>query len=58
MEIDEAPNVGDYVVVLGRFRARARSSGRDFEVKLSHVWKLAGGRVVLFSNLGGSSETR
>ncbi len=50
VEIDEALDAGDHVVVLGRFRARARSSGREFEVKLSHVWKLAGGRVVWFYN--------
>ncbi len=50
VEIDEALDAGDHVVVLGHFHARARRSGREFRVRLSHVWKLTSGRVVWFYN--------
>jgi ketosteroid isomerase-like protein len=44
--VDRWLDAEPYVLALGRFRGTARASGLDFEVRLSHVWKLMGGRVV------------
>lgn len=35
---DDVLDAGDRVVVLGRARGRARSSGQEFEVPFAHVW--------------------
>jgi ketosteroid isomerase-like protein len=40
---DDFLDAGDRIVVLGRIRGRARSSGQDFEVSFAHVWAMADG---------------
>ena len=40
---DDFLDAGDRVVVLGRMRGRARSSGEEFEVEFAHVWALTDG---------------
>jgi ketosteroid isomerase-like protein len=40
---DDFLDAGDRIVVLGRFRGTARSSGREFEVSFAHVWALTDG---------------
>ena len=40
---DDYLDAGDRVVVLGRARGRARSSGQTFEVAFAHVWALTDG---------------
>lgn len=39
---------GDDVIVLGRERARVKSSGRVYETEWVHVWSLEGGSVIRF----------
>jgi uncharacterized protein len=40
---DDWLDAGDRIVVIGRFRGAARSSGRDFEARFAHVWALDNG---------------
>jgi ketosteroid isomerase-like protein len=40
---DDFLDAGDRIVVLGRVRGRARSTGRDFEVSFAHVWAMTDG---------------
>jgi uncharacterized protein len=40
---DEFIDGGDRVVVLGRVKGQARSSGEEFEVPFAHVWALTDG---------------
>jgi uncharacterized protein len=40
---DDFLDAGDRVVVLGRMRGCARSSGAEFEVEFAHVWALTDG---------------
>lgn len=40
---DEFFDVGDCIIVLGRMRGRARTSGREFEVPFAHVWGMRDG---------------
>ena len=50
VEADEAWEADDHVVVLGRFRGRARVTNAEFAVELCHVWRVADGRVTWFRN--------
>lgn len=45
---DEFIDAGDQVVVLGRYRARAKQTGRDLDVPFVHVWTVRGGKVTRF----------
>jgi ketosteroid isomerase-like protein len=38
----------DHVVVLGRYTARAKASGKPLDVPFAHVWKFADGKAVRF----------
>jgi ketosteroid isomerase-like protein len=40
---DDFLDAGDRVVVLGRTRGRARSSGQEYEVAFAHVWRMSDG---------------
>jgi uncharacterized protein len=40
---DDFLDAGDRIVVLGRLRGRARSSGEEFEVAFAHVWGMTDG---------------
>ena len=42
-DVDELLDAGDRIVVLGRARGRARTSGSEFEVPFAHVWGMADG---------------
>lgn len=39
---------GDDVVVLGRYRGRAKGTGRELDVPFVHVWTLKGDKAVRF----------
>ena len=43
LDPDDFLDAGDRVVVLGRMRGRAKSSGAEFEVEFAHVWALTDG---------------
>lgn len=38
----------DHVVVLGRYTARAKGTGKPLDVPFAHVWKFADGKAVRF----------
>ena len=38
----------EHVVVLGRYTASAKGTGKALDVPFAHVWKFAGGRAVRF----------
>jgi uncharacterized protein len=40
---DDFIDAGDLIVVLGRLRGRARSTGEQFEVPFAHAWSLSDG---------------
>ena len=44
LEPEEFKDAGDTVVVLGRLRARGRTSGVDLDVPMGFVWKLRDGK--------------
>ena len=45
---DDFLDAGDRIVVLGRSRGRARSSGQHFDVPFVHVWGMTDGVPVSF----------
>jgi ketosteroid isomerase-like protein len=45
---DEFIDAGDQVVVLGRYRARAKPTGRSLDVPFVHVWTVRDGKVTRF----------
>jgi hypothetical protein len=44
VEIEEIVEAGDHVVVIGRSRGTVKATGRPFDVRAVHVWKLHVGR--------------
>jgi len=45
---DEVIGLGDDVVVIGRYTARAKATGRTLDVPFAHVWRFRDGRAVRF----------
>jgi ketosteroid isomerase-like protein len=45
---DEFLDAGDEVVVIGRYRATAKQTGKPLDVPFVHVWTLAGEQAVRF----------
>ena len=45
---DEVIGLGDDVVVLGRYTARAKVTGAPLDVPFAHVWRFRDGRAVRF----------
>jgi ketosteroid isomerase-like protein len=45
---DEVMALGDDVVVLGRYTARAKATGAALDVPFAHVWRFRDGRAVRF----------
>lgn len=50
VDVEEYLDAGASVVALGWVRGVVRSTGQPLAVRLAHVWKLAGGKVVWFYN--------
>ena len=48
VEVEELVSAGDQVVVIGRTRGTARTSGAAFDVRAVHVWTVVDGRIVRF----------
>ena len=44
----EVIGLGDDVVVLGRYTARAKATGAPLDVPFAHVWRFRDGRAVRF----------
>ncbi len=45
---DEFLDAGDEVVVIGRYRATAKQTGKPLDVPFVHIWTLAGEQAVRF----------
>ena len=45
---DEVIGLGDHVVVIGRYTARAKATGAPLDVPFAHVWRFRDGRAVRF----------
>ena len=48
VEVEEIVSAGDHVIVIGRTRGKARSSGAAFDVRAVHVWTVVDGSVRRF----------
>jgi ketosteroid isomerase-like protein len=46
LEVDEVLDTGAVVVGLGRYRGRARATGRRFVAEFVHVFRIRAGRIV------------
>ena len=47
-DAEEFLDAGDHVVVLGRYRGRAKRTGRRLDVPFVHVWTYRDGRATRF----------
>lgn len=47
-EVAEFLDSGDRVIVLGRERIRAKSTGRTYDADWCHVWTVKNGKVTVF----------
>jgi ketosteroid isomerase-like protein len=45
---DEVIGLGDDVVVLGRYTAKAKETGKPLDIPFAHVWRFRDGRAVRF----------
>jgi hypothetical protein len=46
---EEFVEAGDTIVVIGRSRGSVKATGRAFDIRTVHVWKLRDGKVVALS---------
>ncbi|MFK3671431.1 nuclear transport factor 2 family protein [Leifsonia aquatica] len=56
--ITELVDGGDTIVGLGTYSGTHRQSGRYFEARVAHVWRLADGRVVAFEQFTDTAKVR
>ena len=54
-DVDDFLDADDQVVVLGRMRGRAITSGQEFEVPFAHVWGISNGVPSTFRSYVDSS---
>ena len=57
-DITELIDGGDTVIGLGTYSGTNRASGRFFEARVAHVWRLEGGRVVAFEQFTDTARVR
>jgi ketosteroid isomerase-like protein len=55
IEVDEVLAAGEAVVGLGRYRGRARVTGRPFVAAFAHVFRVRDGRVVRVQQFTGAA---
>ncbi|MBV8688269.1 MAG: nuclear transport factor 2 family protein [Alphaproteobacteria bacterium] len=48
---EEFLDAGDTVVMLGRYRATCKATGRPLDAQVAHIWRLEGGKAVRFQQL-------
>ncbi len=48
LDIKKYYEVGDYVVVLGRFYGRGKITGKELRAPTAHIWTLRNGKAVRF----------
>lgn len=56
--ITELVDGGDTIVGLGTYSGTNRATGRSFEARVAHVWRLADGRVVAFEQFTDTARVR
>lgn len=56
--ITELVDGGDTIVGLGTYSGTNTASGRSFEARVAHVWRLADGRVVAFEQFTDTARVR
>lgn len=56
--IAELVDGGDTIVGLGTYSGTNRASGRFFEARVAHVWRLRDGRVVAFEQFTDTALVR
>lgn len=56
--ITELVDAGDTVIGIGTYSGTNRSTGRFFEARVAHVWRLADGRVVAFEQFTDTARVR
>ncbi len=48
VEANQFLPIGEHVVVLGRFRGRGKSTGKELNANTVHVWTVSGGKIIRF----------
>ena len=56
--ITELVDGGDTIVGLGTYSGTHKASGRSFEARVAHVWRLRDGRVVAFEQFTDTARVR
>ena len=41
-------DAGDTVVVLGRYQARCKATGKPIDAQFAHIWRVSNGRITAF----------
>ena len=49
---------GDTVVIEGRYKGKARKTGKAFDAQFAHVWHLRDGKVVRFQQYTDTAQWR
>jgi uncharacterized protein len=48
VEANQFLQVGEHIVVLGRFRGRGKNTGKELNANTVHIWTLRDGKIVRF----------
>jgi len=54
--IDELIDTGDTVIGLGTYSGTYRETGKSFEARVAHIWRLADGKAIRFEQITDTAE--
>jgi ketosteroid isomerase-like protein len=54
--IDELIDTGDTVIGLGTYSGTYRETGKSFQARVAHIWRLADGKAIRFEQITDTAE--
>ena len=54
--IDELIDTGDTVIGLGTYSGTYRETGKSFQARVAHIWRLADGKAIRFEQITNTAE--
>jgi uncharacterized protein len=56
--VESLLDAGDNVVALGRYQGRHKTTGKDMDAQMAHIWWLQNGKIVRFQQYADTAQAR
>ncbi len=58
IQVDHVLDAGSNVVVLGRYHAKHRETGKEMDAQCAHIWWLRDGKITRFQQYADTAQAR